>query len=430
MIKELPSTEIKLLDELIGLRGLQIPSYQRPYTWKVRHVLQLLEDLLAGAMKSPASRYRTGTAVLHKDKEGYLNIVDGQQRLTTLSILYFTLEKGGDLPLLSCSYRHEASKINISQNHDAIRLWLSGLSLDDHQRFTKYLVKQCEFVVVTLVSLSEAFQFFDAQNARGKSLQPVDLLKAYHLRAMDTPEQQAQRALCVQRWEAAIDQGVLNWTIGTYIFRIRRWASGKLAQEFSISDIDEFKGVNAGDLPNYPYLRSYSISHQQSQANAVSFPYQFTQLIINGENFFGMIAHYTDMLTALFDKRQTTAFIQFHQLGTCYPGSKRNGDQYVKRMYKAAVLLYYDRFGSASFDQIYPYLYLWCYRLRLLKGSVRYTSIDNYIGIDNLFQRISQSYSPKELLALRNTLMISKGSIERDIAEIKNIYLSYQLLSE
>jgi len=430
MITELPLTEIKLLDDLICLHGLQIPGYQRPYTWKSTHVLQLLEDLLAGAMTKPNNRYRAGTVVLHKDEKSFLNIVDGQQRLTTLSILYYALDKADDLPLLSCSYRHNISKISISQNHDAIRLWLGGLSAADLKCFTNFLVEQCEFVIIVLASLSEAFQFFDAQNARGKPLQPIDLLKAYHLRAMDAPEQRERRAACVQRWEAAMDRGVLAWTVGTYLYRIRKWISGRPAHEFSISDIDEFKGVNALDLKNYPYLKSYYLSYQPALDGTEGFPFQITQSIINGENFFSMISHYTDMITMLFDKKQETAFMRFHQLGTGYVGAHRSGDQYVKRMYKACVLLYYDRFGSSGFDQVFPYLYLWCYRLRLMKGSVRYTSIDNYISNDNLFQRIARSYSPQELLALRSGLMISQRAIERDISEVKEIYQNYQLLSE
>ena len=39
-------------------------------------------------------------------------------------------------------------------------------------------------VEVVLQDISEAFQFFDSQNARGKDLEPHDLLKAYHLGAL------------------------------------------------------------------------------------------------------------------------------------------------------------------------------------------------------------------------------------------------------
>jgi uncharacterized protein with ParB-like and HNH nuclease domain len=43
-------------------------------------------------------------------------------------------------------------------------------------------------VVVITKELSEAFQFFDSQNSRGKKLYPHDLLKAYHLREMNNYE--------------------------------------------------------------------------------------------------------------------------------------------------------------------------------------------------------------------------------------------------
>ena len=44
--------------------------------------------------------------------------------------------------------------------------------------------------------LSEAFQLFDSQNNRGKSLEPHDLLKAYHLR-----KQYSEDEKIVEKWE-------------------------------------------------------------------------------------------------------------------------------------------------------------------------------------------------------------------------------------
>lgn len=424
-----PSTEIKLLDELIRLADLRIPSYQRPYTWKVKNVLQLLDDIFSSSKKAPLCRYRIGTIILHDTEDAWLDIVDGQQRLTTLSIVYYVLNQT-DLPLLACNFRHETSKANISQNHDAVKLWLNGLNVAERHQFTDYLLDHCELVVITLKSLGEAFQFFDAQNARGKALAPTDLLKAFHLRAMDTPDQKIARANCAIQWEKAIDQGLLNWTIGTYLFRIRKWVSGKPAYEFGINDINEFKGINADELGRYPYLRSCERFYKLQQLSGEIFPYQLTQTIINGSNFFGMITYYTEILSDFFDKNKTTEFQRFYKLNTGYDGSKRNGDQYVKRMFKALILLYIDRFGDADFEQVYPYLYLWAYRLRLQKGSVRYASIDNYILNDNLFQRLVRSHFPQDLLALRNNLMLPKAKIERHIPEIETVYTNYHLLPE
>lgn len=55
-------------------------------------------------------------------------------------------------------------------------------------------------VVFVLADLSEAFQFFDSQNARGRDLDPHDLLKAFHLREFASHEVEL-KAASVAHWE-------------------------------------------------------------------------------------------------------------------------------------------------------------------------------------------------------------------------------------
>lgn len=48
---------------------------------------------------------------------------------------------------------------------------------------------ECEFVVIKVKELAEAFQMFESQNGRGKDLEAYNLLKAYHIRAMENDSQ-------------------------------------------------------------------------------------------------------------------------------------------------------------------------------------------------------------------------------------------------
>ena len=68
-------------------KELKIPDYQRPYKWQAFHVRQLLEDLQQHFYEK--KQYRLGTLVLHENdtQSSSLDIVDGQQRLTTLYLL-------------------------------------------------------------------------------------------------------------------------------------------------------------------------------------------------------------------------------------------------------------------------------------------------------------------------------------------------------
>lgn len=57
----------------------------------------------------------------------------------------------------------------------------------ERKELLEYVKDNCELIVVITEDLSEAFQFFNLQNARGKNLYPHDLMKAYHLLEMRDP---------------------------------------------------------------------------------------------------------------------------------------------------------------------------------------------------------------------------------------------------
>ncbi|MGO8544178.1 DUF262 domain-containing protein [Rhizobium ruizarguesonis] len=72
----------KLLSENTFLR---VPDYQRPFSWDPDNFEDLIDDLSTADF---LQQYFLGTIVLHyKEKDNLYDIVDGQQRLTSLMIL-------------------------------------------------------------------------------------------------------------------------------------------------------------------------------------------------------------------------------------------------------------------------------------------------------------------------------------------------------
>lgn len=67
----------------------RIPDYQRPYMWTSEQVEQMWDDIYS-AMEDKEESYFLGPIVLIENK-GYFEVVDGQQRLTTLTILFCVL---------------------------------------------------------------------------------------------------------------------------------------------------------------------------------------------------------------------------------------------------------------------------------------------------------------------------------------------------
>ena len=78
----------------------KIPGYQRPYRWSFESALTLVMDTYE-AFSKKVKEYRIGTVVLHKqsvqnntETNTVFNIVDGQQRLTTISIILYSFVQG------------------------------------------------------------------------------------------------------------------------------------------------------------------------------------------------------------------------------------------------------------------------------------------------------------------------------------------------
>lgn len=89
----------KLIREIFeGSYQFEIPEYQRPYAWTTEQAEELFNDLVSAMQDArtavPASQYFLGSIVLIKnDREPKSSVVDGQQRLTTITMLFAVLRQ-------------------------------------------------------------------------------------------------------------------------------------------------------------------------------------------------------------------------------------------------------------------------------------------------------------------------------------------------
>lgn len=296
--------EIKSLDKLFEL-NLTLPSYQRPYRWSAKSTNTLFNDTYE-AFTNKIEEYRLGTIILHREEnkengEKYnYNIVDGQQRLTTLSILLHHL--GSDQNLLKKEYISQ-SKPAIIENSNIISKIILKMSNDkEKEAYKKYLLEQCTIVKIITDSEQEAFQFFDSQNSRGKRLAPHDLLKSYHLREMNM-EDEKQKVKIINKWEN-INQCELDDLFKRYLYPVIQWYKGKDGLGYSSSKIDCFKGIKAANIYNFAiYHKSANLYVEESNANGENMllyqktlkQFQLTQPLIAGKRFFNYIIYYSEL---------------------------------------------------------------------------------------------------------------------------------------
>ena len=203
-------TEIKSINELLGME-LDIPDYQRPYKWTIQNIEDLLSDIsnsITDAEMYRTFKYRIGTIILHKNDNGRYDVVDGQQRIISLTLLKHCIEPDYTCSILEKDFTNKTTQLNIHRNYNFIREWFSLKSNDIKNDFIHAIDEILEVVVICVDKVSEAFQLFDSQNTRGKALDPHDLLKAYHLREMKKYPYEMEHA--VTKWEAK-DKELLVW---------------------------------------------------------------------------------------------------------------------------------------------------------------------------------------------------------------------------
>ena len=100
--------EKTIADIFAGDEKYVVPLYQREYAWTDHEVGRLLADIWESYHKDASRNYYIGTLVVKPD-EGEYEVIDGQQRLTTLSILYSLIGDGAHSPVLRFANREGAN---------------------------------------------------------------------------------------------------------------------------------------------------------------------------------------------------------------------------------------------------------------------------------------------------------------------------------
>lgn len=230
----------------------EIPPYQRPYSWTTEQAEELLDDLMRASRESdPADPepYFLGSIVLAKaEGDPRSKVIDGQQRLTTLTLLLAVLSERlpdgeeGLRPFIRQAGAKYSGKAAVPRltlrpkdkdffhdyvqrpgqlekllgldpaqlNNDAQRnlranaaLFVEKLgdtSLDDAEALASYLIQQCFLIVVSTPDSDSAFQIFAVLNDRGLDLTFADILKNELIGAITD---EAEQETMTKAWEDA-----------------------------------------------------------------------------------------------------------------------------------------------------------------------------------------------------------------------------------
>ena len=405
--------------------NLVIPNYQRPYKWTAKNAIQLLDDII-DAKNENKETYRVGTLILHQEGESTYNIVDGQQRTITFSLLLKALGVVDSIKFLEQPLANNPHNTrNIPNNFRTLERRTNNVTDDrDRKELLEYVKNNCELIVVITKNISEAFQFFDSQNARGKKLYPHDLLKAYHLREMNDLDV-GETEKVVKGWED-LDQKELSALFSDYLYRVKEWIKGNKAWELTEHNIYKFKGITRQD--NFPYAQFYKGAFAYADTvnhSAMPFvsgirdlkPFQLDTPIVAGKPFFDYAKHYFEILKDIQNNDKYEGYfindndiIKTLDLRTYKNGV---GNRITRLLFDTAILLYIDRFCPEQpakldlemLEQFVVFAFVWAYSLRAQYYNVGWLSAQNYImGNDitnsfNIYKIITEADSPVSLLS-------------------------------
>lgn len=279
----------KTVSELLKGVKYSIDYYQRDYKWHEKQIRELVDDLSEKFLEEyQATHSRTKVAhyphyflgsIIISKKESVGYIVDGQQRLTSLTLLLVLLrnlqngnpeqvnldelifsEKYGEksfnlhvderTPAMEALYEDGGATLNTTDRPESVQNLVARYrDLETHfpqelrdealPYFTDWLLENVHLVEITAYSDDDAYTIFETMNDRGLSLSPTDMLKGYLLANID----EAKRTSANTRWRDRIrelnDAGkevesdfFKTWLRSQYATKIRERKKGAKPEDF------------------------------------------------------------------------------------------------------------------------------------------------------------------------------------------------------
>ena len=276
--------------ELLAGHKYSIDYYQREYKWQRKQVAELIDDLASKFLENYEEGNDRGAvaeyghyflgSIIVSDKDGQRFIIDGQQRLTTLTLLLIFLkhrladsEQAGQLAELIFSERYgtRSFNLNVPERTLCMEALYAGEEFSDADvpesvgnillryadleeqfpdelagtalpYFVDWLRDNVHLIEITAYSDGDAYTIFETMNDRGLSLTPADMLKGYLLANITDIERRTRasqvwkdrvRALAEIGKEEDAD-GIKSWLRSQYAKSIRERKRGAAPRDFDL----------------------------------------------------------------------------------------------------------------------------------------------------------------------------------------------------
>ena len=397
---------------------IKIPDYQRPYIWNADKVETLIDDLQYYLENNNSQEYYMGSILFYRQNNNF-EIIDGQQRLTTLLILDEIANTSRSILRISIDkirffFNSPVSKKNIIE----VKNFLNNYKFDWlHENWNK-VVSNLVFSVIISKQQDDAFSFFESQNNRGVKLGAADYLKSFHLRELR--EEEGKQAVFAKQWDANNTEQFLNYLFNKVIWRGRSWQGNNVWYESQDDVLQEFqKKTRNPEFKNhvkiFPMTKNQiadTILYDENdgiilktspitlKTHAINYPFALRQPIEKGIGFFLYSERYTAMYHYLFNivntyNNELDSFKEFYK--AVYIQSRMS--DYLQSLFRLCIILYFDKFESKKIGKFAKYLdyYVGSYRIKL--SSVYDKTVVKILKEkkQNLLDIITQAFIPEQI---------------------------------
>lgn len=365
-------------DKLMSL-PLNIPSYQRNYCWNNDNISNLWKSL------SMASGDIHLGNIIMQERDGQYDIIDGQQRLITLSLFAMAQGYKHSLPLLKCRLRSSQSTRNLANAKQVIKSLCQQRDNSIHTLFATQSGKPIRFGLLILsekTSLDLAYTFFSSQNSNGVPLSDYDLLKAHHLQYISNT---AQARHLASRWDRLLsappthggDDSLsgkeLKMALGRHIFRLRSWMRFHDTRKSAYAVRDEYVAapiINA--IP--PFGEKFS----------------FYEKIQGGTHFFAYAENFVDQYKMFRKTDQAIALNGILSYST---------HKYYKDVIETLLFGYFLKFGTSYLTEAFFVISSIIADDRYASGQMRQKRLFEHAKNSRIIMMIDQATSPTFFLA-------------------------------
>ena len=229
-----------------------IPIYQRNYAWGNDEISSLLQDIKNACEqnKEQDKNYYIGSLVVYRRENGDFEVIDGQQRLTTLTLIMHYL---GKLSFRNVSFEHrdeseqalsnlnsEKLPSNFSQALKTIKKVIDEWG-NNKDEIVKFLLDKVEIIRTEVPEGTDLNHYFEIMNTRGEQLEKHEVLKA---RLMKKLSGDIEKSLFAKIWDACSDMS--RYAVMGFDSKIRgvifsdKWSEKPKCFMEIIQDIEEY----------------------------------------------------------------------------------------------------------------------------------------------------------------------------------------------